>query len=60
MAIYACLVFLAIGLAVLVRGNSADRASKAAHFGAGITFAALAAIVLVVSAIRSLWFYPLS
>jgi hypothetical protein len=60
MAIYACLLFLAIGLAVLIRGNNPGRTSKTAHFGVGITFVALAAMVMIVSAIRSLWFYPLS
>jgi sugar phosphate permease len=60
MAVYACLVFLATGLAVLVWGNYSDRRSRATHFGLGVTFVALAAIVMLMSAIRSLWFYPLS
>ena len=60
MAVYACLVFLATGLAVLVWGNYSARRSRATHFGLGVTFVALAAIVMIMSAIRSLWFYPLS
>jgi hypothetical protein len=58
MAIYFCLVCLALALVTLVWGNSRQR-QRAAHFGAGIVFVALAAIVMIVSVIHSLWFYPL-
>jgi hypothetical protein len=60
MAVYACLAFLATGLAVLVRGHSYDHQSKATHLGLGLTFVALAALVVLASAIRSLWLSPLS
>jgi Na+/melibiose symporter-like transporter len=60
MTVYACLAFLATGLAILVWGNYSDRRSKATHFGLAFTFVALAVILMIVSAIRSLWFYPLS
>jgi hypothetical protein len=60
MAIYACLIFFAMGLAVLVWGNYSDSRRRAGHFGLGVGFVALAAIVMVLSAIRSLWFHPLS
>jgi hypothetical protein len=48
-----------LGLA-LVSGNYSDPQRKASHLGVGVTFVALAAIVMIVSAIRSLWLYPLS
>jgi hypothetical protein len=55
-----CLVFLALGLVTLVLGNYSDRQRRAIHFGVGVTFVALAAIVMIVLAVRSLWLYPLN
>jgi hypothetical protein len=60
MVVYVCLVFLALGLVTLVWGNYSDRPRKLSTFGLGVTFVALAAIVMIVSAISSLWLYPLS
>jgi hypothetical protein len=60
MAVYVCLIFLALGLLTLVLGNTADPQRKASHFWVGATFVALAASAMIVSAIRSLWLYPLS
>jgi hypothetical protein len=59
MAVYLTLVFLALALMALVWGNYSDRRLRAIHFGVGVTFVALAAIVVIVSAIGSLWLYPL-
>jgi hypothetical protein len=60
MAVYLCLVFLALALMTLLRGNYSDREQRVVHFGVGVGFVALAAIVMLASAIRSLWLYPLS
>ena len=60
MAVYVCLAFLMLGLLTLIRGHYSDRQDRAMHFGVGITFVALAATVMLASAIRSLWLYPLS
>jgi sugar phosphate permease len=60
MTVYVSLVLLTLGLLTLVFGNYSDRQRRAIHFGVGVTFVALAAIVMMVSAIRSLWLYPLS
>jgi hypothetical protein len=60
MAVYVCLLFLALELMTLVWGNYSDRRRRVIHFGWGATFVALAAIVMLASAIRSLWLYPLS
>jgi hypothetical protein len=60
MAIYVCLAFLALGLMTLVGGNYSDRERKGLHFGVALIFVALAGIVVILSAVRSLWFYPLS
>jgi hypothetical protein len=59
MAVYLSLVFLALALMTLIWGNYSDRRQKAFHFGVGVTFVALAGIVMIVSAIGSLWLYPL-
>jgi hypothetical protein len=48
-----------LGLATLVWGNYSNRQRKALHFGTGVAFVALAAIVVMAAAIRSLWLYPL-
>jgi hypothetical protein len=58
MAIYTSLVLLVVGLVVLVRGNSSNR--RAAHLGLAVTFVVLAAMVMIVAAIVSLWLYPLT
>ena len=58
MATSVCLMLLTLGLATLVWGNFSDRQRKAIHFGTGVAFVALAAIVMMVLAIRSLWLYP--
>jgi uncharacterized membrane protein len=60
MAVYVCLVFLALGLVTLVWGNYSDPRRRAISLGVGVTFVAFAAIVMIGSAIRSLWLYPLS
>jgi hypothetical protein len=60
MAVYVCLLFLALGLVALVWGNHSDPGRRAIHFAVGVTFVALAAIAMIGSAIRSLWLYPLS
>jgi hypothetical protein len=60
MAVYLCLACLALSLVLLVSGNHSDPQRKASHFGVAATFVALAAIVMIVSAVRSLWLYPLS
>jgi sugar phosphate permease len=59
MAASVCLVLLTLGLATLVWGNYSDRQRKALHFGTGVAFVALAAIVMIAGVIRSLWLYPL-
>jgi hypothetical protein len=59
MAVSVCLVLLTLGLATLVWGNYSDRQRKAIDFRTGVAFVALAAIVMIAAAIRSLWFYPL-
>jgi hypothetical protein len=55
--VYACLVFLTSAAVVLIYGNHSRRA---VHFAAGITFVILAAAVMFVSTILSLWLHPLS
>jgi hypothetical protein len=60
MAVYVCLALLTLGLVTLVWGNYSDRQYRAIHFGAGATFVVLTLIVVIASAIRSLWSYPLN
>jgi hypothetical protein len=63
MAAYVCLVVLALGLVTLVWGNywaTIQIGSAEPPLVVGVTFVALAAIVIIVSAIRSLWLYPLN
>jgi hypothetical protein len=60
MAVYASLVFLTLGLVTLILGNYSGQRRSATHFGVGVMFVALAVIVMIVLAIRSLWLYPLS
>ncbi len=60
MAVYVSLAFLTLGLLTLVLGNYSERQRRDIHFGVVVTFVALAAIVMIVLAIRSLWLYPLS
>jgi hypothetical protein len=60
MAVYLSLAALILALLMLVRGNGAEPRRKAFHLGAGVAFAILAALVMVVSALGSLWLHPLS
>jgi hypothetical protein len=60
LAIYVCLVFLLLGLVTLAWRNHSDRHRQAIQFGVAVTFVALAAIVMIGAAIRSLWLYPLN
>jgi hypothetical protein len=60
MAAYVSLVVLVLGFVTLVWGNYSDRQRRVTHFWVGVTFVALAVFVMIVSAIRSLWLYPLS
>ena len=53
MAMYVCLVFLVLAVMILAGRRTPT------NFGIGVAFAALAAIVMIASAIRSLWLYPL-
>jgi hypothetical protein len=55
-----CLAFLTLALVTLVLGNHSEQRHKAVHLGVAVTFVALAAIVVLVSVVRSLWLYPLS
>jgi hypothetical protein len=57
-AIYVTLALLAVALIVLIRGNSSNE--RAASFGLAVTVVVLAAVVMFVAAIGSLWLYPLS
>jgi Na+/melibiose symporter-like transporter len=60
MAVYICLAFLVLGLVTLAWDNHSDRQHRAVQFGVAVMFVAFAAIVMIGSAIRSLWLYPLS
>ena len=60
MAIYLCLMLLALSLVMLIWGNYSESRRKSKHFGVAVTFILLATVVMIVSAIRSLWLYPLN